>query len=162
MAARVVEHFDQLRAIEHRIFVALVESDSTMWASTCAEHAEHAATQVVLILHEAFLLLAVGSFVKFAGYFNAAVRALHLAKSATHALMLILLVVGHCERTAEAVEHHVRVAVFGVLLGDFGSEELTHGRFQTSAEAFQAVNHSAYITFFFHECKMLGLMSFLV
>ena len=154
MATGVVKHLDKLCTVEHRIFVALVKCDGTMGASACTEHAEHAATKVVLILHEAFLFLAVGSLVKLAGHLDTAVRASHLAESATHALVLILLVMGHCERTTEAFEHFVRITVFGILFGDFRSEELAHGCFQTSAKALQATYYTTYITFFFHEFKL--------
>ena len=58
-AAFVVEHLLQLRAVEHRVFVALVEGDGTVGAGAGAELAEHAGAEVILVLHEAFLLFAV-------------------------------------------------------------------------------------------------------
>ena len=115
----VVKHSDEFRTVEHRILVALVKGDGIVRTGTRAELAEHARAQVVFILYQAFFLFAVFCFVKLARHFDSAVRTCHLAKAATHAFVLILLVVRHDERTAEAIEHHVRVAVFGVLLRNF-------------------------------------------
>ena len=101
----MVEHLLEFRAVEHGVLVALVEGDGTVWTGAGAELAEHAGAKVVLVLHEAFLLLAVGSFVELARHLDGIVGAGHLAQTATDALVLVLLVVGHREGTAKTVEH---------------------------------------------------------
>ena len=105
-----------------------------MGTSTGAEHAEHTAAEVVLVLHKALFLLTVFCFVKFAGHLNRTIGACHLAESATDALVFVGFVVGHDEGTTEAVEHLQLLTVFGILLGDFLREELTHRNLQPRAE----------------------------
>ena len=139
----MVEHLLEFRAVEHGVLVALVKGDGTVWTGAGAELAEHAGAEVILVFHEAFLLLAVGSFVELARHLDGIVRAGHLAQTATDALVLVLLFVGHREGTAKAVEHDVRVAVFGILFGNLRGEELTHRGLQTCGEALQSVGNTA-------------------
>ena len=147
----MIELLNQFSTIEHSVLIALVELNSMVWASTCAEHAEHTSTKVVFVFHQTFFLLTIWCFIEFACYFNCAIRTSHLAQSATHAFMLIMLIVRHCERTTETIEHFICFAVLRVLLGNLWSKELAHGCFQTSGKALQSINDTAYITFFFHE-----------
>ena len=119
-----------------------------MRTGTGAELAEHAATEVVLIFDEALFLFAISIFVKFAGHLDGAIGAGHLAKSATHTFVFVVFVVWHGQRTTKAVEHFQFSAVFRILLGDFGGEKLTHGRFQTGAEGFQTAEQPLNIVVF--------------
>ena len=153
MAARVVEGEDEFRAVEHGMFELLVEGDGAVWAGVDAELAEHARTEVVLILGKYFFLLAVLCLDGFACHADGAVGAGHLAQAAGHAAVLVLLVVGHDEGAAEAVEHLQLLAVFGVLLRYLGREELTHGGLQADGQALDALEKAAEISVvIFHYC----------
>ena len=153
MAARVVEGEDKLRAVEHGMFELLVEGDGAVWAGVDAELAEHARTEVVLILGKYFFLLAVLCLDGFACHADGAVGAGHLAQAAGHAMMFVLLVVGHDESAAEAVEHLQLLAVLRILLGHLGREEFAHGSLQANGQALDALEETAEISvIIFHYC----------
>ena len=153
MAARVVEGEDKLRAVEDGVFELLVEGDGAVRAGVDAELAEHARTEVVLILGKYFFLLAVLCLDGFACYADGAVGAGHLAQAAGHAMMFVLLVVGHDESAAEAVEHLQLLAVLGILLSHLGREEFAHGSLQAGGQALDALEEAAEISVvIFHYC----------
>mgnify|MGYP007057871261 CR=1 FL=1 len=63
MAARTVQRHDQFRAVEHSMLKILVERDGIVRAGIHTELAEHARTEVVLVLSQYLLFLAVFRFI---------------------------------------------------------------------------------------------------
>jgi len=134
MGARVIEYLDELRAVEHRVLVALVKGYGPMRTRTGAEHAEHAGSEVVFVLGQTLAFFSVLCLVHFARYLDCSVGTCHLAKAASYALVFVLLIVRHCQRAAKAFEHHVRGSVFRILFSNLGRKEFTHRGFETRAE----------------------------
>ena len=159
LGAFTVEHLNQLGTVKDCVLIALVEGDGTVGTGLGAELAEHARAEVILILDETLLFLAVFGFIKFACHLDGTVGTCHLAEAATDALVLVGFVVGHAETASEAFEHGVGGTVLRILLGDFRREKFAHGGFETGAQTFQCRGNSADITFFFH-VFLLGLSDF--
>ena len=150
---------DKLRTVEHGILKTLVERDGAVRTGPHTQLTEHAGAKIVLVADKTLFLLAIFRLVKFALHRNGAVRACHLAQTAPHALVLVVLVVGHRERSAETVEHFQLLAVLGILLGHFGRKELAHRRLQADAQRFDAPEQPCKICFiFFHnQCSFTPL-----
>ena len=94
-----------------------VELDRVVRAAAHAELTVKAASQIVLVAHEHFFLLALLVLDRLGNDPDRIVRTVHLANAAGHAAMLVAVVVLHYELSAEPVEHFQRVAVLGILLG---------------------------------------------
>lgn len=150
MGAGVIEYFDEFRAVKHCVLVALVKGYGTMGTRTGAEHTEHTGAEVIFVFGKTFALFAILGLVHFTCHLDCPVWTCHLTKAASNALMLVLFIMRHRQRAAEAFEHYVRGSVFRVLLCNLGGKKLAHGGLETCAEAFQSTGNTAYITIFFH------------
>ena len=159
MAARVVQRQDQLGAVVNGVLEVLVERDGIVRAGVDAQLAEDARAEVVLILGQYFLLLAVFGRDGLAGHLDGAIGASHLAQAAGNAVVFVVLVVGHGQCPAETVEHLQFLPVLGILFRHLFREEFTHGRLQADAQAAHPLHQTIKISiFFFHNShKLWGL-----
>ena len=122
MAARTVQRHDQFRAVEHSMLKILVERDGIVRAGIHTELAEHARTEVVLVLSNIFFFLAVFRFNHLAGHLDGVVGTSHLAQAASHAPMFIFVIMGHGQRATETVGEFQCRAVFRILFGSLSSQ----------------------------------------
>ena len=105
------------------MFEFRVELDGPVRATAHAELAIEAAAQIVLVAGQHLFLLALFVGHRLGHHPDRTVGAVHLTDAAGHALVLVVLVVGHDQLPAETVEHLQRVPVFGILFGGFLAEE---------------------------------------
>lgn len=149
VTARMIQRLHQLRAVEHCMFEAGIERNRIVRASCDTELAEHARTEVVLVLCQYLLFLAVFSLYHFTRHRDGIVGACHLAQPARYAAMLVLVVMRHGQRTTEAIEHLQCRTVLGILLRHLPAAEDGHGSFHTRQQGADAMHQSAQITICF-------------
>lgn len=151
MAARTVQRHDQFRAVEHSMLKILVERDGIVRAGIHTELAEHARTEVVFVLNQYLLFLAVFRFNHLAGHLDSVVGTSHLAQTASYTPMFIFIIMGHGQRATETVGEFQCRAVFRILFGSLSSAEYGHGCLHTCQQRSDAVYESADIrVLFFH------------
>ena len=97
----MVQRQYQFAAVEYGMLEVLVERNGIVRAGIDAKLAEYARTEVVFVLRQYLLFLAVFRFYRLARHLDGVVGASRLAQAAGHAMVFVLLVVGHCQRAAE-------------------------------------------------------------
>ena len=142
-----VEFEHQLRLVEHGVFELLIERDGLTRADIDAELAEHAAPEVVHVGVEHAHRLAFGRGLLPARHVYGAVGAGRLAEPAGDAAVMVVGVVEHRERPAEAGREHELGAVLGVALRALAREELAHGGPQTRRQRTDGAEEIRDITF---------------
>ena len=108
--------------------------------------AKHAGAQIILILHQKLLFLPFRIFPHLGYHTNRIVGTGHLAQSAGHTMMLVLVVMNHfqlCPMTFRYVKR--RMPVFRILLRHFLPEEHLDGCLQSSRQAFRAAPIPFYV-----------------
>ena len=85
---------NKLRPVKDGMFEVLVERDGIMRTSVDTQLAEHTSSEVIFIFCQDFLLLAVFSLDRFAGYGDCIVRTSYLTQSAGYTAVFVILIVG--------------------------------------------------------------------
>ena len=152
----MVQRQYQFAAVEYGMLEVLVERNGIVRAGIDAKLAEYARTEVVLVLRQYLLFLAVFRFYRLARHLDGVVGASRLAQAAGHAMVFVLLVVGHCQRAAETFGEFQRLPVFRILFGGLLPPENGHGGFHARQQGSDTVYEAAYVRimfFFFHCCN---------
>ncbi len=132
-------------AVEDGVLKVIYELDCAEVAGIYTELTEHAVTQVILVIEQQFLLLAVGSSDRGGCDFYGAVGADLLAHRAGAALVLAVFILWHHEHTAMTLGDMLRLAVLWVLLRHLGSQELAHGNVHTRQQGLDSLYGTAEI-----------------
>ena len=135
----MIQSQDKLRPVKDGVFEVLVERDGVVWTSVDTQLAEHTSSEVIFIFRQDFLLLAVFSLDRFAGYGDCIIRTSHLTQSAGYTAVFVILIVGHCQCTAEPVEHFQLFPVFRILFGYFFAEVYLDTGFHTRCQCTDAM-----------------------
>ena len=114
-----------------------------------AELAEYARTEVVLIFRQYLLFLTVFRLYGFTRHFDGVVGTSHLTQAASYAMMLVLLVVGHRQRTPEAFGEFQCLPVLRILFGGLLPAENGHSGFHARQQGADTVYEAAYIRVMF-------------
>lgn len=109
----MVQRQYQFAAVEYGMLEVLVERNGIVRAGIDAKLAEYARTEIVFVLRQYLLFLAVFRFYRLARHLDGVVGASRLAQAAGHAMVFVLLVVGHCQRAAETFGEFQRLPVSG-------------------------------------------------
>ena len=160
MLRTVVELLDKRLATEHGLLKVVTELDSGGGTCLHALVAEGATAQVIDVLVEFHLLLAVGHLDHALGHRDGAIGARTLARATRYAAMTALLVVDKLQRAAKAFRNLQRGAIFGILLRHLASNEFATGNRHSLQQATNACEDGTEIFFNAHvsfsTCGYLG------
>ena len=135
----MVQRQYQFAAVEYGMLEVLVERNGIVRAGIDAKLAEYARTEVLFVLRQYLLFLAVFRFYRLARHLDGVVGTSHLAQTASYTPMFIFIIMGHGQRATETVGEFQCRAVFRILFGSLSSAEYGHGCFHTCQQRSDAV-----------------------
>ena len=149
VTARMIQRQHQFATVEYCMLKILVECDGIMRTGIDAELAEYARTEVVLIFRQYLLFLTVFRLYGLTRHFDGVVGTSHLTQAASYAMMLVLLVVGHRQRTPEAFGEFQCFPVLRILFGGLLPAENGHSGFHARQQGADTVYEATYIRVMF-------------
>ena len=142
----------QFAAVEYGMLKVLVECDGIVRTGIDAKLAEYTGAEVVFVFRQYLLFLAVFRFYGFARHLDGVVGTSHLAQAARDAMVLVPLIVGHCQRTPETFGEFQRLPVFRILFGSLLTAENGHSGFHTREQGSDTIDEAAYVgVIIFHQ-----------